>query len=219
MNITIIGGRGRIGSVLARMLSERGHSLVSLDIGDRIDLDEIITNSDLVFLAVPVKEALGYLERAGDTNKLVELSSVKAPFRKFSGKIMSIHPLFGPKSLANGSGKQIIFVEDISRKGSIGRIRSLFEGCDVISLTSEEHDRAMGALLVTPYLLARLSESVLPAMDVLATNSYRKASEFYHLLDDENPGVVRDTISFNPFSDSVIAGMKKALGQVQEDLS
>lgn len=217
MKITVIGGKGRIGGTLCEIFREKGHEVTPLDAGDSIVVEEIVSRSDLIFLAIPIREAISYIERSPENSKFVEISSVKSPFRKYSGSIISIHPLFGPKSAHSGEANQIVFISDISREGSLQIITELFDGYIISGMSAEEHDRAMCNLLVSPYIISKLSKRVLHAEPALSTNSFRKANEISTLIDDESEGVVNDTISLNPYVSEIFGEFRKQIENIMEE--
>ena len=219
MKIAIIGGKGRIGRVLAQIFSKGGHEIESLDREDSIDIETVSKSSDLVFLAVPISESLLYIEKGKDLPNLVEVSSVKAPFKKYAGSIMSIHPLFGPKSVNSCEPKQLLFIEDISRKGSKILIENLFSGFETISIAADDHDRAMSRLMVAPYLMAEFSKALLKSGLGFTTNSFRKASKFSTLTDDESSIAVSDTIMKNPYTRDMLTELSDLVHKFQEGIA
>lgn len=217
MKIAIIGGNGRIGRTLYKIFAKKSHYVISLDIEDRILISELDNMVDLIFLAVPSTEAVKFIEQNPGARNFVELSSVKEPFKKYSGTIVSIHPLFGPMSADPKGRKQIAFINDISREGSCGLVRELFSDFDVLSLTADEHDKAMANLLVSPYLLSIISKRLLKADTFLLTNSFRRGIEFSSLIDNENPRIVNDTISLNPYAKDVFHEIQQHVENIMKE--
>ncbi|MCY0851122.1 MAG: prephenate dehydrogenase/arogenate dehydrogenase family protein [Thermoplasma acidophilum] len=160
--------------------------------GNGVQIDD---GADLAFLSVPIKAAMEYIERRDRT--YVELSSVKSVFRKYSGSIVSIHPLFGPSSYNDGLHRAIIFVTDISNVKYKEIIEEMLRGYDLISMSAEEHDRMMVSDMVIPYLMSMIARRIEAGYH---TRSFDMARSLASIVEGENPEVVMDTIRLNPFS-------------------
>ena len=98
MKILIVGSSGRFGATLLHLFNDYGHEVRGIDIQDYGKLKEEMKMAEFVFLAVPASLALNIINEFGASGKIIEISSSKDPFKKFAGKIISIHPLFGPLS-------------------------------------------------------------------------------------------------------------------------
>lgn len=219
MKVSIVGSRGRIGSALKDKIIQNGHEITGeFNRGESPD-PEILSRSDATILAVPIEDAKLIIENHGSQSRMIELSSIKVPMKKFSNGIISIHPLFGPASYSNPKFSTILFINDISESGSLDLIRNLFTTNQIVSVTAEEHDRAMADLLVAPYLISILAKRVLAAERKYATPSYTNLQKVASLLDGENPSVVGDTIALNEFTGSVIGQIEEELNRIRGDLN
>ena len=99
MKITVIGSSGRFGAFVSEYFRSHGNIVTSFDQNaSKRRLTESLFASEISLLATPIKETISYVEEYSDFAHLVEVCSVKVPFRKYSGKILSIHPFFGPES-------------------------------------------------------------------------------------------------------------------------
>lgn len=216
MRIAVVGYTGRFGSAAMRLLGEAGHTVIpvhGLDFTDRI-LDSV----DYALLAVPVHAALTIAGDCKDPGKLVEICSVKSPFRPFAGNIISIHPLFGPLTLNSGNQRNIIYIDDLSTPGSIGIIKQMFPGSSITSMSSSCHDRTMIDLLVRPYILSMLADSSGKAETDLTTRSSGMLSEFESIYEDESRDIMMDTISMNPYSMDILVKIRDRLGSIIENV-
>lgn len=220
MEIFIVGEKGRMGSFLKELFRERGFEVKGSDIseGNTKGRESEIRNSDAVILAVPQDVALKFVKEHEELKNIIEIGSVKSIFSEFAGKIVSIHPLFGPLSQGSGSGKQIIFIDDISPKGKEDLIMNLFGQIELVSMTADRHDRVMADILVAPYIISILS-SRLDTHGDLATRSSRSLGCIAHISKAESMEVLRKTISMNPYSSlifkEIMEGIRELGGEIQ----
>ena len=220
MAIFILGNMGRMGSFLAQLFKERGFEVKGSDVaaGDTQGREIEIRNSDAVILAVPQDAALKFVMEHEDLENIVEIGSVKSIFSKFAGKIVSIHPLFGPLSQGSEAGKQIIFIDDISPDGKKDMIMKLFGQVEFISMTADRHDREMAHVLVAPYIISILSARIGINGD-LATRSSRSLECIASISKMESMVVLRKTISMNPYSPlvfrEIMEGIRELGGEIQ----
>ena len=211
----MVGYSGRFGSAAMKILKDAGHDVIPVHGPDFTG--KMLDSVDYALLAVPIRAALNIVSSCSDPGKLVEICSVKSPFSPFSGKIISIHPLFGPSSLNPQNPRNIIYIDDLSVPGSIDIIKQIFQGSTIRVMTSSQHDRAMVDLLVRPYILSLLAESSGKSQTDLATRSSRMLSEFESISSDENRDVMMDTIAMNPYSMNVLAKIRDELDRIIEN--
>ena len=197
MKITVLGSSGRFGSFVSEYFRIQGNTVISLDMNtSQSYLADSLSSSDISLLATPLKEAISYIEEYSDLAHLVEVCSVKAPFRKYSGKILSIHPFFGPESFKDPSRRKIALITDICPVGSELTVKKLFPDCSVIKMNSDEHDRMMASEQELPYLISlyfRESGRSIPPF----TGSGRILKEIIQLSEKESIDVMKDSIAEN----------------------
>jgi prephenate dehydrogenase/chorismate mutase/prephenate dehydrogenase len=197
MKITVLGSSGRFGSFVSEYFRSQGNTVISLDMNtSQSNLADSLSYSDISLLATPLKEAISYIEEYSDLAHLVEVCSVKAPFRKYSGKILSIHPFFGPESFKDPSRRKIALITDICPVGSELTVKKLFPDCSVIKMNSDEHDRMMASEQELPYLISlyfRESGRSIPPF----TGSGRILKEIIQLSEKESIDVMKDSIAEN----------------------
>jgi len=170
-------------------------------------------------LAVPLEDAILLIEKYRHEIAIVELSSVKSPMKRFSGEVVSLHPLFGPASSKNPDFNTILFVNDISPDGSLQKVRELFADSNIASVTAEEHDRAMADLLVAPYAVSMIAKRIVASNQKFVTPSFANLQKIASILDGENSSVVRDTISKNEFSRSVLEQINNEIMEIRSGLN
>jgi len=195
MKIAIVGYKGRFGSVLSKILEE--HEIIRVDKGD--DINKSIRESELAFLSVPASEGIKIIKNCSEKEKIVEVSSIKRPFFEFRKKIISIHPLFGPRTYNDEKFRNIVFIDDISIDGSMDIIREIFKGFRIIVMNSEEHDKFISEQLVLPYILSVVAKNVSKDNNIL-TGSKRILEDLKGIAESESPIVLRETIGLNKHS-------------------
>ena len=206
MKILIIGSKGRLGRTLMDIFPEA----TGIDIGDNI-LEEELKNAEITFLAVPLKVTLDIINKHSDYRTFVDLTSVKSPMKKYSGKIISIHPMFGPSSYK--TNKEILFINDISSVNSIKTVSGLFEKYNIIPLTADQHDELMGELLIKPYILSYICDGVKSNIE---TNSHKKLLDLLSIRENENLKIMLDTIIYNSNAEKIIDKMEVRLEELKK---
>ncbi len=206
MKILIIGSKGRLGKTLMGIFPDsRG-----IDIGDNT-MNRELEEADIAFLAVPLNVTLDIINKYPDYRAFVDLTSVKSPVKKYSGTIISIHPMFGPSSYR--ANKDIIFINDISTEKSINIISGLFREYNIISLTADQHDELMGELLVKPYILSYICDA---SESKIETNSHKKLLEFLSIKQNENQEILLDTIRYNENAQIIIDEMEERIAYLKK---
>ncbi|MEM0156532.1 MAG: hypothetical protein QXN26_00510 [Thermoplasmataceae archaeon] len=214
MKIAVVGYTGRFGSAAMKLLNGSGHTTIPVHGTDFTG--EILDSVDYALLAVPLPAAVKIISNCTDPGRLVEICSVKAPLKPFSGRIISIHPLFGPSTINSGKPGDIIYIEDYSIPGSTDVIHRMFPGSPLKIMSSSDHDRAMIDLLVRPYILSMLAHSSGKAETSLSTRSSRMLSEFEGICSDESIEVMMDTITLNPYSMDILVKIRDGLDRIIE---
>lgn len=210
MKILVLGSSGNFGSALTIYLKKNSHQVSGMERGEKIPapLDEF----DACFLAIPLKEAIEFLETHSH-NHVIEICSVKTPMTKFRNRVISIHPMFGPGSIGNPDFRNIIYVDDISPPNSMGIIEELFPDFFIESMSADEHDKLMVELLVKPYLTSILAAAISKPVQWKTTCTSHKAfQKLASISANESRLVLNDTIRHNPYS-------KRALDELQEGLA
>ncbi|MCE0493221.1 bifunctional chorismate mutase/prephenate dehydrogenase [Vibrio salinus] len=149
--VVIIGGKGQLGSLFARMFKLSGYQVKILGSQDWDKADELLSDAGLVVVTVPIHLTLGVIDKLTNLPEdciLCDLTSVKKkPLQHMldahKGPVVGLHPMFGPDvpSLA----KQVIVHCD-------GRSKEQYQwlidqcaiwGASLCELQAEEHDHSM----------------------------------------------------------------------------
>lgn len=219
MNIFILGNRGRMGTYLTSLFRQKGFSVTGSDLHDEITEDTVnsMRNSDFLILAIPQDNALRFVKEHEDFANMVEIGSVKTIFRDYAGKIVSIHPLFGPLSEDSKTKKRIIFIDDISPPEKENLILKLFGDADLLKMTANRHDRIMADVLVAPYIISLISSRIDTGMD-FTTRSSLALKRISDICKEESREVLLKTITMNPYSMSIIKEIQLGLNDLAGEL-
>ncbi len=214
MKIALAGSSGNFGKLAHELFTQSGHSVtgISREIWPTTDFSEF----DLCFLSVPVTEVGKYLQNCGEC-PAVEISSVKEPIKKHRGKVISIHPIFGPRSIGNSGFHNIIYVDDLSPDNGEEIIHGLFPKFRLVHMTAEEHDRAMVEILIKPFFLSRIASEITGKDLGFTGPSQEVLRQLASISGSESSGVLDDTIRLNPFAKSALREISQVSKRLDEE--
>lgn len=215
MEILIVGVNGSFGRAAKDYFIGNGHRVSG--IGRNDPLPDDCGAFDACILAIPVTEVEKYTEKFRDC-PLIEISSTKDRVRKFRGKIISIHPMFGPRSIGNNRFHDIIFITDISPVGSDKLVATLFPGFNIVRMTADEHDKAIADLLVKPYVFSLLAGMLDIGEYGITCTSFNALHDLAEIAITENSRVLEDTIRFNPHTREILVKIREESGRLLETL-
>jgi prephenate dehydrogenase len=171
MSISIIGGTGRMGRLLANILKDRVKAIhiVSRDISKAKEVAKELNvswlpleeahKSNIVIISVPIQETVKICKNIGrkmyQQSLLVELASIKTGITEEIKKsipnsleYLSLHPLFGPQ-VKDIEGKRFVAVEPTSGSLTTEFLEMLQQcGAVIKKATVKEHDLAMASVQV-----------------------------------------------------------------------
>ena len=215
MKIAVFGSKGKFGETAEKLFSSNGHEVSGFDIsGGEFKIPE---GFDVYFLAIPLASVIKMIKTLKD-GMIIEIGSIKKPLKGFSGKLISIHPMFGPKSINDLALRNIIYIDDLSLKDGDKIIQALFPGFRMIHMTSDQHDSAMGDLLVKPYIFSLLANGVMTGEYDFGGFSYNSMNKFKDLVNSESRQVVMDTILLNPESPEIIRKIREYLDNMENQM-
>ncbi|MBD0386736.1 MAG: bifunctional chorismate mutase/prephenate dehydrogenase [Nostoc sp. C3-bin3] len=206
--ITIIGGRGRMGRLFKEQLSLVGHNVSVLEHEDWEYADQLLSQADLVLVSVPIEYTVDIIKRAAKylapTTALCDITSVKtqptqAMLEHHSGPVMGLHPMFGP-NIKSFLGQKVVVCpgrNDESFQWLLDFLKS--KGSELIVCTPEEHDQMMVVIQATQHF-CRFSLGVFLAqvkVDIeqsltMSTPNYRQEIDIVKRLFSQNPNLCVD---------------------------
>ncbi len=150
-SVVIIGGKGQLGGLFARMFKLSGYQVRIIDRDDWQQADEMLKDAGLVVVTVPIHNTLGVIEKLSHLPKdciLCDLTSIKSkPLKAMleihQGPVVGLHPMFGPDvpSLA----KQVIVCCDGRGEDQYQWLLQQFTiwGASLCNIDAQEHDHGM----------------------------------------------------------------------------
>lgn len=206
--ITIIGGRGRMGRLFKEQLSVVGHNVRVLEHEDWEYADQLLSQAELVLVSVPIEHTVDVIKRAAKyippTTALCDITSIKtqptqAMLEHHSGPVMGLHPMFGP-NIKSFLGQKVVVCSgrnDDSFQWLLDFIKTT--GGELIFCTPEEHDQMMVIIQATQHF-CRFSLGVFLAqarIDIeqsltMSTPNYRQEIDIVKRLFSQNPHLCVD---------------------------
>lgn len=206
--ITIIGGRGRMGRLFKEQLSLVGHNVSVLEHEDWEYADKLLSQAELVLVSVPIEHTVDVIKRAvkylAPTTALCDITSIKIQptqtmLEYHSGPVMGLHPMFGP-NIKSFLGQKVVVCpgrNDDSFEWLLDFIKN--KGGELIVCTPEEHDQIMVIVQATQHF-CRFSLGVFLAqtkVDIeqsltMSTPNYRQEIDIVKRLFSQNPNLCVD---------------------------
>ncbi len=236
--ISILGGRGKMGSWLARYLHSRGHRVLVHDPAGALpgfrstkNLGRALAEAEVVFLSVPLHEAEKVYARVRTSRPegtIVDIFSLKSHVlgeirRSIEDglAVTSAHPLFGPGVYLLSD--RILLLCPCGHSAADRTVADLFAGTslELVRLPVEEHDRAIGIVLglshtVNILFTEALARSGFGADELarLATTTFEKQVKSASEVARENARLYYDIQHLNEHTPDVF----RLLGRAFESL-
>ena len=186
MNVSIIGGTGRMGKWLAHFLKEEGFNVtiigrnptsvqqarVETGCQATTDLTTVI-KSQVIILSVPIdafEEVVNSLAPlTTDNHKIFDITSVKMmPVTIMNrvitrGTALGTHPVFGPGARGISGQNFVLTPTNISQQQLADKTRKFLEkwGASVSIMSPEKHDRLMAVILGLAHFISIISANTL----------------------------------------------------------
>lgn len=206
--VTLIGGRGRMGKFFTEQLAAVGHSIKVLGRQDWDHADQLLGEAELVLVSVPIECTVDVIKRAAKylqpTTALADITSIKtqpvqAMLAYHSGSVIGLHPMFGPSS-KSFSGQKVVVCpgrNDDAFRWLLDLMAN--QGAELITCTAEEHDRLMVIIQATQHF-SRFCLGVFLAQEnidlerslLMSSSNYRLEVDIVKRLFAQNPTLCAD---------------------------
>lgn len=194
MRINIIGKEGSFGSFLCRELPKHGF--------------EIIVGAETIILAVPFS-AYDECGLEFQSKHIINCCSIQKPstdiLLKYTGKVTSIHPLFGARTPIDKRNSILTYIHSrpIDHSAENEFIMKFRQFSNIIEgINPEKHDVLMAKTHAAAIIAAKQAkvwvDRAADIPDELIPNSFRLLREFVKTLDDMPSGTV-SSIMANPY--------------------
>lgn len=197
---------------------------------ERVTLESAAA-SDIVMLAVPLPALADVLQKIKPILKpaslLFEICSVKIEPERLISEILPehqntlvTHPLFGPQSAAHSmQGHRLIVTKSVGKRAEsfLDYCRNVL-GLNVISLSADEHDKAMANVHALTFFVARGLSNIGLAPSGLDTPSYDYVLDLVQ-LDASHSEELFQTISVgNPYAHEARQDLLDELARIHKAL-
>lgn len=191
--VAVIGGHGKLGSLIARLFGDLGHNVIIADLDTDLSAAEAATNAEVVVVSVPIDVTEAVIREVGPRVRpgglLMDVTSikeapVKAMLESTKASVVGTHPMFGP-SVHSLQGQRVVMCRARGDEWADWVTHAFTaRGLSVSETTPEQHDRAMSIVQVlthfqTQVLGLTLSRSGLPLNETLKFTSPAYLLELY----------------------------------------
>lgn len=161
-SVAVIGGQGKMGSLMARIFRETGLPVEIIDKKNSAVEWNRVTDHDAVVLATPLPVMNDVIRDMGPFTKqegvVIDIGSIKQEpiqcmLSHCRGEVIGSHPLFGPAT--RNLYDQVVFVCPARSNHWLGWYNSVLKSCGarVVEIDPAEHDRLMAIVQVLRHLL------------------------------------------------------------------
>lgn len=205
--VSVIGGGGKMGAWVARLLEGDGHTVAIIDpaVDNGLTIEDA-SESDVVVVSVPIHvtgPVLEELDKICRADALIfDLASLKTPFigslldMAKRRRVCSIHPMFGPSARTMFDRNLIIC--DCGCSEAVDVVRSMFDdrGGHIRSMDVREHDEYMSYVLglshavnIAFFTVLERSGITYDDMRSVASTTFRKSMETNESVALEDPSL------------------------------
>lgn len=238
--VLVVGGRGRMGSWIARYFRGQGERVTVHDVAGPLEgfefaprLGPAIVDADVIALATPMSATAAILRTvaaARPRGLLFDVCSVKAPVREAlqdaarSGlAVATVHPLFGP-STGSLAGRHILFC-DCGNRPAVERAMDLFRGtgANLVEVPLDRHDALMARVLglghaTTIAFFTALARGPFTAADLRGATSttFERLLATARAVANENPDLYFEIQALNPHTSAVLHDLELSLAELRD---
>lgn len=152
--IVIVGGKGQLGGLFARMFTLSGYTVKILGSQDWDRAEALLSDAGLVVVTVPINKTVDIIERLTHLPEdciLCDLTSVKAAplkamMKAHAGPVVGLHPMFGPDvpSLAK---QVVVYCDGRGQEHYQWLIQQMaIWGAYLCPINAESHDQGMSLI-------------------------------------------------------------------------
>jgi len=228
--ITVVGGLGRMGALMARLFTEAGHEVHIVDTRAGHVSWKKAARNDLVLLAVPIPAMEDVIKAIGPFTRedgvVVDIASIKdAPVRTMlkhcRGEVIGSHPLCGPH--VSSLQGQLVFIHPARSTYWFDWYKSflLTHQANVVEIDPLRHDRLMARVQVLRHVfllcfgrsLMRLDFDLEGDMPLSGPWFTQLIGMLSHQL-QQDPELYADLASHNPAAEEVFNEFVNAADEV-----
>ena len=230
--VAVIGGRGAMGSCMARMFADLGHAVMIADLDTELTPVEAAQAADVVIVSVPIPVTEQVIRQIGPNVRpeslLADVTSVKqgpvaAMLQSTPASVVGTHPMFDP-GVHSLQGQRVVICSGRGPEWEAW-LRQMFtaRGLLITEATPEAHDRAMAAVQVLTHYQTEVLGLAWSRLGVPLEESLRFTSPAYRMelyvaarhfaQSAELYGPIEMT---NPLRDEVTRTFREAAARLEE---
>jgi chorismate mutase/prephenate dehydrogenase len=188
LTVAVVGGRGAMGMLLARMFGDLGHSVLVTDHETDLSPGDAAEVADVTVISVPIDVTEQVIREVGPRLRpdslLMDVTSVKSePVRAMLAAtragVVGTHPMFGP-SVHSLQGQRVVICP--ARGDHWAQwVSAMFtaRGLAVVETTPEHHDRMMATVQVLTHFQTQVHGLTLARLGAPLADSLRFTSPAY----------------------------------------
>ncbi|HEX6943442.1 MAG TPA: bifunctional chorismate mutase/prephenate dehydrogenase [Gemmatimonadaceae bacterium] len=188
LTVAVVGGRGAMGALLARMFGDLGHSVLVTDHETDLTPGDAAEVADVTVISVPIDATAAVIREVGPRLRpdslLMDVTSVKSePMREMldatRAGVVGTHPMFGP-SVHSLQGQRVVVCRGRGDHWAEW-VSSMFtaRGLAVVEATPEHHDRMMATVQVLTHFQTQVHGLTLARLGSPLSESLRFTSPAY----------------------------------------
>lgn len=233
--IAVIGGAGRMGTMLVRLFADLGHRVLVVDRDTELTPGDAAGTADVVIVSVPIADTEAVIRQVGPRVRrealLMDVTSLKAApvaamLHATDASVVGTHPMFGP-GVHTLQGQRVVVCRARGEEWA-DWVAAMFaaRGLVVTETTPEKHDRAMAVVQVLTHMQTQvfglaLARSEVPLSDTLPFTSPAYLLELYvaarHFA--QEPSLYGPIEMRNPGTPAVANGLADATREIAEILA
>lgn len=187
-HILIVGAKGGMGSLYARIAEQTGHHVYKIDKHNWHELEGIAPKLELAIISVPINVSVDVIERLAPKLKpetiLADFTSnktepIKAMKEAHEGPVLGLHPMHGPD--VDNLSKQLMVVCPVRDADASHWVieQSKLWGMRVIEADAEKHDHVMHMVQGLRHFVALLHGSFMKTYDLKPQDILDYSSPIY----------------------------------------
>lgn len=188
VTVAVIGGRGGMGRMIARMFGDLGHQVMVADQETELAPGDAASVADVTVVSVPIDVTEQVISEVGPRVRedalLMDVTSVKSgPVRAMlescRGSVLGTHPMFGP-SVHSLQGQRTVICRargDAWADWAVAMFAA--RGLAIVEATPEHHDRMMATVQVLTHFQTQVHGLALSRLGQPLSESLRFTSPAY----------------------------------------
>jgi chorismate mutase/prephenate dehydrogenase len=233
--VAVIGGRGRMGALVARLFGDLGHQVIVSDVDTPLSAADAASVADVVVVSVPIDATEEVIRAIGPRVRadalLMDITSIKeapvaAMMASTGASVVGTHPMFGP-NVHSLQGQRVVVCRGRG-DGWADWVTGMLQarGLSVQETTPAHHDRVMAVVQVLTHFQTQVLGLTLARVGTTLDETLRFTSPAY-LMElyvtarhfDQSPELYGPIEMRNPATGEVTSAFKAAAAEVADILA